>query len=162
MVKKGDIVIAGDPDIRDMYICEVLLPAGDFRKNLRVRILEPVRYPIQHAVMHPEVASENPPLPRDAAAMLSFVARVQGYSPGPGGLRLEPMAEYYRRTGSAGYPAALRTALDEYEAKVMAALEYQKNHPAQPWSRTDPKELEIIARHRRGEYEGRRSCLWTA
>ena len=159
MVKKGDIVIACDPDIRDAYICEVLQPAGNFRDNIRVRILEPVQYPIQHAVMHPELASENPPLPAGGVAMLRFTAFVQGYT--PDGPRMLPMAEYYRDVGSLGYTAALRRAREKYERSVLAKLDYQTKHPAQSWQRTDPKELDILARHGRGLYEGRRSCLWS-
>ena len=166
MVRTGEIVIAIDPDIRDMYICEVLRGDEETRRNLRVRILEMVQYPIQHAVAHPEIASENPPLPKDSEAMLQFTARVQGYTPisstssgaaATEEVRLRPMAEYYQEVGSAGYEASFRKCLAEYELKVRNALAYRRKYPMSPLPWRSEGELTILERHRRGEFSGRRS-----
>lgn len=156
MVRKGEIIIAIDPDIRDMYICEVLKSDEENRHNLLVRILEMVAYPIQHAVMHPDIASENPPLKPGSSAMLQFTARVQGSDIDEDG-RAGKMADYYRAIGTRGYKASFDKCLADYEAKVKAAIAFRKKYPMSPLPWRDEKELEILERHKRHEFNGRRS-----
>lgn len=159
MLYKGEIIIAQDRDIRDMYLCQVTETAEhEALRSVTVRILEMVRYPIQHAVMYPEIASENPPLLPETRAQLRLVGRVQGLYP-LDGKNVSP-AEYYAALGAAGYFAGFTRCLDAYARSVEARLRYQEKYPhAAPHSKIDPEELRILARHRAREFHGARSCL---
>jgi len=159
MVKKGEIIVANDPDILDMYICEVVRSGEEYKGNLCVRVLEMVRYPEQHAVMHPDVASENPPLPPGSTAMLRFVSRVGGVQ--PDGDRMQKSADYYRTIGTRGYKASFDKALGEYEQKVRTAIAFRRKYPMSPLPIRDEAELEILERHKRREFNGRRSSQWS-
>lgn len=161
MIRKGRIVVAMDPDIHDMYICEVLRGGEEYRENLLVRILEMVRYPVQHAVMHPEIASENPPLPPGSTAMLKFVNHVEGRAPGAEEGSTVSLEEWYRAVGTRGYKATFDRALAAYEKTVHAALAFREKYPMSSLSIQDPAELEILARHKKRQFQGRRSSQWS-
>lgn len=159
MVKRGEVVVCTDPDIRDQYIGVTLNDeAYEGSRTLRVRVLDILQYPIQHAVMHPDIASENPPLLPNAVARLRFLGRVQGLHEMDG--RFAPAAEYYLRYGPVGYWAALDRCLADYARRVEERLEYDRKHPtARALTPTDPDELLILARHKERIFEGTRSCL---
>lgn len=150
MIRKGEIIIACDPDIRDMYICEALQAAENLSLNIRVRILEPVQYPIQHAVMDREIPSEHPPLMPGSAAMLRFVNRVA-----PPKTR-----EFYALAGGKTYWSRFERVRAEYERRVRVLLAYQDRHPLGALPKISPEEMEILERHRRREFaDTRRSVL---
>lgn len=159
MLYKGEIIIAQDNDIRDMYLCEATETVDhEALRSVTVRILDMLRYPIQHAVMHPEIASENPPLMPEARAQLRLVGRAQGLYP-LGGKNLHP-AEYYAAMGAAGYWASFTRCLNVYARNIEDRLRYQQQHPtASPLSPVDPGELLILARHKDRLFTGVRSCL---
>lgn len=73
MVKAGSIVTVYDPDLQDMYVAEVMADNPDEQHlNTLVKILWIVRYPIQHAILCPEVANENPPIMGGTICRLRF------------------------------------------------------------------------------------------
>lgn len=55
-------IVAGDPDLEDLYLCEVVKAADHLAANPLVRVLRIIRYPIQHAIMLPDVVNENVPI----------------------------------------------------------------------------------------------------
>lgn len=59
---KNELILAGDPDLEDLYLCEVVKPADHLAQNPLVRVLRILRYPIQHAIMLPDVVNENAPI----------------------------------------------------------------------------------------------------
>ena len=59
---KNELILAGDPDLEDLYLCEVVKPADHLAHNPLVRVLRILRYPIQHAIMLPDVVNENAPI----------------------------------------------------------------------------------------------------
>lgn len=56
------LILAGDPDLEDIYLCEIVRPADHLAPNPLVRVLRVLRYPIQHAIMLPDVVNENAPI----------------------------------------------------------------------------------------------------
>ena len=58
----NELITAGDPDLNDLYLCEIVRPADHLTPNPLVRVLRILRYPIQHAIMHPESVNENVPI----------------------------------------------------------------------------------------------------
>ena len=59
---KNELILAGDPDLEDLYLCEVVKPADHLTPNPLVKVLRILRYPIQHAIMLPDVVNENVPI----------------------------------------------------------------------------------------------------
>ena len=100
---------------------------------------------IQHASLDGSIANENPPLGEGQTARLKFVRRV------------ETMDKYYHN-----YASSVSRCLDEYAKKRRFLYESLKDQP--PALRhgihcPDAKELEILERHARGEYSGRRAVI---
>jgi len=80
MIKAGAIVTVYDPDLQDMYVAEVVKDNRDEQRlNTLVKILWMVRYPIQHAVICPEVANENLPIHYGTICRLRFYHYVADY-----------------------------------------------------------------------------------
>ena len=126
MVKAGEIVTVYDPDLQDMYIAQVIKDNPKEQSlNTLVKILWMVRYPIQHAVLCPDIANENLPIFGGTICRLRFYHRASDY--------MIP------------YNASLRDALQD---AIAAAQDAERNDI-----------LEILYRHRRGEYKGKRSVL---
>lgn len=145
MVYKGEIIIAHDPDIRDMYCCEVVRGDEENKRNLLCRVLYMVNYPIQHAILDGSVPNENPPIPKDAVCRLAFVRRV-----------LTQDASYR------GYEDSVKRCFEEYAKRRRYLRESIKDTP--PALRhgvacPDEREMEILERHERGEYRGKRSII---
>ena len=76
---KSELIAAGDPDLGDLYLCEIVQAADHLTPNPLVRILRVVRYPIQHAVLLPDVVNENAPIPEGTVCRLEEIGnRDQG------------------------------------------------------------------------------------
>lgn len=65
------LILAGDPDLGDVYLCEIVRPADHLAPNPLVRVLRVLRYPIQHAIMLPDVVNENTPIPEGTVCRLT-------------------------------------------------------------------------------------------
>lgn len=160
LLRPGDIIVAGDDGCRDAYICRVLEPARNFAHTILCEVLEMTRYPIQHAIMHPELASENTPIMPEAHVYLQFIARMEGRQPGPG-KSLITEQEYRQRIGSRFYWPSFDSCLAQYRAKVEHGIAWTKAHPHAPEHlRVDPAELDILDRHQKREFSGRRALLY--
>ncbi len=48
MVRRGEIIVAIDPELRDMYCCEVMSAADENKERPLCKALYMVSYPIQH------------------------------------------------------------------------------------------------------------------
>ena len=145
MVYKGEIVIAMDPDIRDMYCCEVVRGDEENTKNLLVRVLYMVNYPIQHAILDGSVPNENPPIGHGAVCRLKFVRRVVTQD------------QYYRN-----YDDSVMRCLAEYTQRrrgLYQSLEGVKPELSNGFRRPDKREFEILARHFNREYRGVRAII---
>lgn len=68
-------IVAGDPDLEDLYLCEIVKPADHLAANPLVRVLRIIRYPIQHAIMLPDVVNENVPI---AAGTVCRLTEMEG------------------------------------------------------------------------------------
>lgn len=66
-----ELILAGDPDLEDLYLCEVVKPADHLAPNPLVRVLRVIRYPVQHAVLLPDVVNENAPIPEGTVCRLT-------------------------------------------------------------------------------------------
>ena len=67
----SSLITAGDPDLEDLYLCEIVKAADHLAANPLVRVLRIVRYPIQHAIMLPDVVNENVPVPEGTVCRLT-------------------------------------------------------------------------------------------
>lgn len=48
LVRRGEIIVAIDPELRDMYCCEVMSAADENKERPLCKALYMVSYPIQH------------------------------------------------------------------------------------------------------------------
>jgi hypothetical protein len=111
MLKQGEFVIVQDADRGDRYCAQAVKDEADEAKiHPLVRVLYLLRYPIQHAILWPDVPNENPPLACGALARLAFVRRCArgeetlfGYE----GAFCAALTAAYARTGSAAERAIL-------------------------------------------------------
>ena len=72
------MILAGDPDLGDLYLCEVVRPADHLAANPLVRVMRILRYPIQHAIMLPDVVNENAPIPEGTVCRLTEMGAAEG------------------------------------------------------------------------------------
>lgn len=138
MVRKGEIIIAHDPDLRDMYCCEVVDSGEENVKNLLVKILYPIAYPIQHSIIFPDIASENAPIGEGVVCRLKFVRRVETHD------------KHFR-----GYQLMLDKCRNDYRQRRRRCYEYDKANGSNRY-KVNPAEFDILDRHDRGEYQARR------
>lgn len=75
MIYQGEIITACDPDLGDMYACEVVRGDEENKRHLLCRVLYMIKYPIQHAILDGSVPNENPPIAEGAICRLKFVGR---------------------------------------------------------------------------------------
>lgn len=144
MVYKGEIIVAMDADLRDMYFCEVVRGDEENRRNLLCRVLSMVQYPIQHAVMDGSVPNENPPLGEGQRSMLKFVRRVD-----------TPDKHLHN------YEDSVRRCLEQY-AQARSTLRRQLMDVPEALRRSampSEEEFVILERHRRREYARRRITI---
>jgi len=99
----NELITAGDPDLEDLYLCEIVRPADHLTPNPLVRVLRILRYPIQHAIMHPESVNENVPIEAGT------VCRLEGIGNRDQGIDVEQLL-------SLTYAESLRKSAEEYMA----------------------------------------------
>ena len=144
MVYKGEIIVAMDPDLRDMYFCEVVRGDEENQRNLLCRVLSMVQYPIQHAVMDGSVPNDNPPLGEGQRAMLKFVRRVD-----------TPDKHQHN------YEDSVSRCLERY-AQTRSALRRQLESVPEAIRRAampSEEEFAILDRHRARDYRRRRTII---
>ena len=126
---KNELILAGDPDLEDLYLCEVVKPADHLTQNPLVRVLRILRYPIQHAITLPDVVNENAPIPEGTVCRLT-----------------EAVGSREQVTDTEQL-----LSLTYAESQRLSANEYLRRAP--------PGEAEIVRRHLRGEYGKKRVVL---
>ena len=141
MIHKGEIVVAIDPQLRDMYCCEVMADNEENTGRPLCKILYMIAYPIQHDAHDSSIAQEHAPLPANAICRLRFTRRTP------------------REDGNyRNYEASFDKCLHEYEARRKCIFDSQKNvptacrHVPQP----EPEEFEILRRHAQREFNAPR------
>lgn len=134
MVKPGEVVIVHDPDLKDAYCARVMETENETRRNILVKVLYMVRYPIQHAVIWPDYASENAPIPEGCVCRMSFLRRGE-----PG----EESAETYQ----SAFDRCLTAYVEDVTERLRTGLP------------CDPRELDILQRHREREFRRQRTVL---
>lgn len=78
MLQAGEPIIVRDTGRLDVYCATVVHAQADERApNPLVRIAYILAYPIQHALMWPDMPNENPPLRAGELARLTFVRRCE-------------------------------------------------------------------------------------
>lgn len=141
MVYKGEIVVVSDPDLRDMYCAEVVRGDEENLRNILVRILYPIRYPIQHSIIYKDRANENPPYAAGQVVRLAFVRRA---------MRGDEKAY--------SYDAAFDKCLKEYCEGRLACYQADEGKPdALKRYHVDPKEFEILERHTKRQFHSKRA-----
>lgn len=144
MVYKGEIIVAMDPDLRDMYYCEVVRGDEENLRNILCRVLSMAQYPIQHAVLDGSIPNENPPIPEGAKCRLQFVRRVD-----------TPDAAHHN------YTLSVSRCLDAYARQRRILYDALRNVPdvLRRAKCPDPAEFDILERHRSGDYRARRAII---
>lgn len=94
------MILAGDKDLNDLYVCEVVKPADHLTPNPLVRVVKVIRYPVQHAVMLPDVINENAPITEGTVC------------------RLESFGEAGSQGEGLTYEESLRAAQESYLANA--------------------------------------------
>lgn len=94
------LILAGDPDLEDIYLCEIVRPADHLAPNPLVRVLRVIRYPIQHAIMLPDVVNENAPIREGTVC------------------RLTALGEASSEDLTLSYAESLRKAQEEYISRA--------------------------------------------
>ena len=131
-----ELILAGDPDLEDLYLCEVVKPADHLAPNPLVRVLRVLRYPIQHAIMLPDVVNENAPIPEGTVCRLTALGE-----PHPPLRGTFPKGEGLCSVLTLTYAESLRKAQEEYI------------------SRAPPEEQLIVRRHMCGDYRKKRVVI---
>jgi len=143
MVYKGEIIVARDPDLEDMYVCEVVRGDEENIRNILCRVISMVHYPIQHAILDGSVPNENPPLAAGTLARLRFVRR-ETIS---GGLQ--------------SWETSFKKCLKEYRGRRETLYDQGLITPPalRRFDMPHEEEFAILDRHERGEFTGRRAVL---
>ncbi len=68
-----EYLIAGDPELQDGYLAREEPSLLHYVQNPLVRVLRIARYPIQHAIMFPEIPNENTPVPEGSVCRLARI-----------------------------------------------------------------------------------------
>lgn len=111
MLAQGEIILAKDAGRQDVYCAQVVRDQADERLvNPLVRVVYILQYPIQHAILWPDVPNENPPLLAGDVARLTFVRRCA---------RGEETRFAYEDSLRAALEAALRSAQTEAERAIL-------------------------------------------
>ena len=130
MIHKGEVIVARDPDLKDMYYCEVVTDGEENKGNLLCRILDG------------SIPNENPPLPQGAKARLEFVRRVT-----------TPDKWHHN------YEDSVTRCLAEYTNRRRGLYQDLEDVPdglRRGVKRPDKREFEILERHRHREYQAKR------
>lgn len=143
MVLKDEIVVVSDPDLRDMYCARVMRGDEENTRNLLVKILYMIRYPIQHSIIYPDRANENPPYLAGQVVRLKFVRRAM---PGDGAYT--------------DYDATFDKCLKTYYDGRLGCYMADKGKPdALKRYHVDPEEFTILERHKKRQFEARRAFM---
>lgn len=144
MLRKGEIIVAIDPELRDMYCCEVIQAAEENKERPLCRVLYMVAYPMQHEADDSGIPKENPPLLQNAICRLQFTRRV------------ETDDRSYR-----DYDASYSKCLNEYHMR--RKFLYDSLKATIPACRQIPmpslQEFEILNRHARREFHTQRLMM---
>lgn len=141
MIKKGQAVVVNDPDLLDMYCAESVRNQDETERNILVKIRYMLRYPIQHSIVYPDRANENPPIPQGTVCRLRHVRTVTTHD-----------GAYM------GYDASFDKCLAEYE-EARKRLYNADSGACVKRYHVDPKEFDILARHKRREFDARRVVI---
>ena len=138
MIHKGDIVVVRDPDLLDMYTGEAMRDEDERKRNVLVRIRTMLRYPIQHAIIRPDCASENPPIAAGAVCRLEYVRTVET-----------------RDRAYSDYEATRARCLEEYHRRRKRLYDADEARGDRPLSGKTPGHH----RRRQNQKGGARACL---
>ena len=132
MIRKGDIVVAIDPQLRDMYCCQVMADGEENTERLLCKVLYMIAYPIQHDAQDSSIPQEHTPLPAGAVCRLQITRRAP-----------KEDGEYR------DYETSFDKCLHEYEARRQYIFDSQKDIPitCRRVPQPDPAEFEILKRH---------------
>lgn len=123
-------LIVGDRDLCDEYIADLIdVKHEPHNVNPVVRVRFVLKYPIQHAIIWPDVTHENSPVQEGAVCRLSYIR--------------DASAEEVRRFCS--YQESLLSAQQDALKKAVLC--------------NDKASAEIILRHMRGEYRAPRVLI---
>lgn len=137
MLENGEKVIVWDPDIQDMYTAEAAqVEADELRLNPLVRIVSLICYPMQHAVMAPDLPSENAPIPKGTVCRLKLICR--------GWLCFNQ-----------DYDTALADARQHMLEGILARIDRSGNRLTSITAAAARKEAEILLAHEAGRYGAR-------
>ena len=146
MIYTGDKLIAWDSNLRDVYFAIAAKDeANDTHVNPLVRIVSVIRYPMQCSIMFPDYASENCPIAQGVTCRLVVVMVV------PSGSAYE--------TFETDYQTSLNTARETLIQSLETRVKLSGGDPFLYGMECAKKQLEILYRHRQGEYKGNRTLL---
>lgn len=114
-MEHGALVIAGDPEHAEEYLCEILDASSrghDPPPDPIVRVLRILHYPAQRAIMQPDVAHEVPPLGAGCVCRLPVLRLA---APGEYG-----MYDSYESSCAAALDRAIANARSDGERAILA------------------------------------------
>ena len=132
MIRKGEIVVAIDPQLRDMYCCQVMADGEENTERLLCKVIYMIAYPIQHDAQDSSIPQEHAPLSAGTVCRLEITRRA-------------PIEDGYYRDYEASFDKCLR----EYEERRRYVFDSQKDVRAacRRIPQPDPEEFEILKRH---------------
>lgn len=129
LVRTGIPVIVGDSDLEDRYIADLESSEIFENRNPIVKVRFVLRYPIQHAICWKDVVNEHKAIDE------GLLCRLRVY----GAATPEQLARF------SSYDDSLKQA---QKKALLLSIRYGRT-----------KETEIILRHLRGDYKGRRYVI---
>ena len=137
MLNYGEKVIVWDSDIQDMYTAEVAqVETDELHVNPLVKVVSLICYPMQHAVMAPDLPSENAPIPKGTVCRLKLICR--------GWLCFDQ-----------GYETALADTRQHMLDSILARIDRSGNRLTSITAAAARKEAEILMEHEAGRYGAR-------
>ncbi len=137
MITNGEKVIVWDPTAEDMYTAVAVEDTtNEFSKNPLVKICGVVKYPMQRAALFADCASETAPIPGGTVCRLRLICK--------GWLCFE-----------SSYPDSLDAARDLMIEDALSRINQEGRATGGISSIAAKNELEILLRHRKGEYAPR-------
>lgn len=127
MLKAGMTLIVGDQDLEEEYVADCMKNENKYNPIVQIRFV--LRYPMQHAIVWPDVPNENRPVDEGVICRLPFI-------------RFATLEEINRFSS---YTDSLKAA---QEVRLFQAR-----------GEGDSSTAEIILRHMRGEYKGKRVVI---
>lgn len=133
MIRKGARLIVWDSTLEDMYtaIAEQDEP-DELNRHPLVRICSVILYPIQHAAMFPDQASNHAPLPEGTVCRLKMIC--------PGWLCFD---------------TAYGPSLEAARAQLEESLRGYEGRPGSRMEAAARESLQMLQQHRRGLYPPR-------